>query len=720
MPEEKISLLLILKDGVSKVFNKIKGAGNKFASGMKSIMGTVKDAFKSSMFSAVALGTAVSQFAFKAIASIKQWATEAKLQFQTFEKSLAAVYTLLDKDTFNKHAKDLEDGAIKIMQDYNLSIEDVNKALFDTVSAGVNAADATDFLASAAKLAKGGVTDLSTAVDGITSIMNAYGLETNEASNIADAFFTAQKFGKTTVEEMSRSVGKVVPIAKAAGMSYQEVFAALSQMTLAGISTDEAVTALKGTLTAIIKPTSEAASLFDALGIPMGSAAFEGENFGKTMEKIKTATGGNIDEIAKLIPNVRALLNVTSVATKEGLQKYDDILKEIKIDHESLTQALKKQMAVQSELIATEKGKLLPHKLKLGKLLSKIELGWLKLANATLKVKNIYVASMGVYGQVLGYLSSMANKIVEITGLRKKEHDQEKTINEEKKTIIDEQIEKEAEANESKHELDQEFLDRKAEMELIAEEARREFEQQKKNFDNLSAEERIKLLTDLLGKEKIIKTTQQIQELLEKGLHEKALAKQNKLYHAAFIKLNSETIENLDNSWKKHWTFLLAGQKLNAKERKTVDSAMATAFSDIMYLMGKESIAAFRIMQGVAIAETLLKTYESAQLAFTALAGIPIVGPVLGGIAAGVAITAGLARAESIRQQRPPALEKGGRVVRGGLAELHDAEVILNKTEAQNIGSPQIINIIWDDETIATFVSAFESKKEQYIEEGKI
>ena len=35
----------------------------------------------------------------------------------------------------------------------------------------------------------------------ITTVMNAFGIETKDASEIASAFFSAQKFGKTTVEE---------------------------------------------------------------------------------------------------------------------------------------------------------------------------------------------------------------------------------------------------------------------------------------------------------------------------------------------------------------------------------------------------------------------------------------------------------------------------------------------------------------------------------------
>ena len=142
------------------------------------------------------------------------------LDFAKFEKSLTNVYTLLDKGTFNKFGKDLEKGALATMKKFGFGIEDTNKALFDTISAGVGAGDAIKFMDVAGKLAIGGVTNISTAVDGLTSVMNAYGIENFDATKAANTFFTAQKFGKTTVEALANSIGQIAPIANSAGMSF--------------------------------------------------------------------------------------------------------------------------------------------------------------------------------------------------------------------------------------------------------------------------------------------------------------------------------------------------------------------------------------------------------------------------------------------------------------------------------------------------------------------
>ena len=49
------------------------------------------------------------------------------------------------------------------------------------------------------------------------------------------------------------------------------------------------------------------------------------------------------------------------------------------------------------------------------------------------------------------------------------------------------------------------------------------------------------------------------------------------------------------------------------------------------------------LYKAAAITQTIIETYKGAQAAFSALAPIPIVGPVLGGVAAAAAVAAGMA-----------------------------------------------------------------------------
>ena len=179
-----------------------------------------------------------------------------------FEKTLANVLTLLDKTAKAKFGEFLSAGAIRTMSTFGLEVRDVNKALFDTISAGIKAGNSIKFLNEASKLAVGGVTTLSIAVDGMTSIMNAYGLSIEDANKVASAFFTAQKHGKTTVAELAANVGILAPTMRMAGVGFQEMLTGMSLLTKQGISTNVATTALRATIIALTKTTPETEKVF--------------------------------------------------------------------------------------------------------------------------------------------------------------------------------------------------------------------------------------------------------------------------------------------------------------------------------------------------------------------------------------------------------------------------------------------------------------------------
>jgi len=78
------------------------------------------------------------------------------------------------------------------------------------------------------------------------------------------------------------------------------------------------------------------------------------------------------------------------------------------------------------------------------------------------------------------------------------------------------------------------------------------------------------------------------------------------------------------------------------------------AFGSLASIFGAESKAG----KAAAIAQTTIDTYKSAQSAFSSLSGIPIVGPILGAIAAAAAIAAGIANVKKITSTKEPSVVK--------------------------------------------------------------
>ena len=81
--------------------------------------------------------------------------------------------------------------------------------------------------------------------------------------------------------------------------------------------------------------------------------------------------------------------------------------------------------------------------------------------------------------------------------------------------------------------------------------------------------------------------------------------------------------------------------------------------------LGQQNKKAFQAYKAFAIAQAIIDTYASAQSAFRALVGIPVVGPVLAFSAAAAAIAGGFARVNAIRAQTYGGRREGGAVTGG-------------------------------------------------------
>lgn len=77
-------------------------------------------------------------------------------------------------------------------------------------------------------------------------------------------------------------------------------------------------------------------------------------------------------------------------------------------------------------------------------------------------------------------------------------------------------------------------------------------------------------------------------------------------------------------------------------------------FGNLASILGKESKAG----KAAAIAQTTIDTYQAATASYKALAGIPVVGPALGAVAAGAAVVSGLANVRKIVSTKGPKIPK--------------------------------------------------------------
>lgn len=252
------------------------------------------------------------------IAAAGAGAALASKKFMDFETSMAEVNTLMDEgqDAMSVYGDDVK----RLSEELGVAggNAEVASGLYQTLSSGITGAgDATQFLETAIKAAKGGMTDTHTAVDALSTVVNAYGLEAGEASRVSDMFFTAVKRGKTTFGEMAGTIGRVAAIAPSLGVGFDEIAAGVSTLTAAGQSTEEAATALRATIKSLMQPSAAMKDRFEELGVTTGSELID--KFGGLQGALQALTEGMGEtEKAALFPNVRAMQAVFPLVGKQA------------------------------------------------------------------------------------------------------------------------------------------------------------------------------------------------------------------------------------------------------------------------------------------------------------------------------------------------------------------------------------------------------------------
>jgi TP901 family phage tail tape measure protein len=382
-----------LGDEADKAFDKT-GASSQKAGGIMS------RSFDKMLGGAEKFGAYLPQLGLKiaklaAGASLALGAAAAKIgqlsigKFSGFESAMANVSTLVDTATVDMAA--LKKGIMALPPELGSATANA-EALYQALSAGMDPAKSVAFVAQAAKAAKAGLSDTFTAVDAGTTVLNAFGLEGEEAGAIFDQMFKTVEQGKTTFTELAGSIGKLSPIAAAASVSTGEMFAAIATLTKGGFATTEAVSRMATALGAVIKPSAEASKLAGELGLQFDAAALKSQGLAGFLDSIKTATNGDVEAMGQLFGGMESL-SVMLALTGEQSGEFVKILGEIENSAGSVDTAFDKQKNTLDSLWETFKNTIGKQAIFLGEQLAPVVKETIKDAGAWLEKNQELVQS---------------------------------------------------------------------------------------------------------------------------------------------------------------------------------------------------------------------------------------------------------------------------------------------------------------------------------------
>jgi TP901 family phage tail tape measure protein len=275
----------------------------------------------------VAAGNLIADFVKSASSKMAELVTSSVDIGASFETALAKVGTIAD--TSKVSVGDLNKQILDTSGSMGVAAADIAEAAYQAISAGQDTANAVAFAGQASKLAAAGFTSSSSAVDILTTALNAYGLSADQATHVSDVLLTTQNLGKTSVDELSSSMGKVIPLAAAYGVTVENLSSGLAVMTANGIATAEATTYTKSMLNELGDAGSTVGKILQKqTGKSFAQLNAEGKSLGDVLQILYQSVGGSSTAFAGLWSSVEAGTGALSLASG-GAEHFNDVLSQM-------------------------------------------------------------------------------------------------------------------------------------------------------------------------------------------------------------------------------------------------------------------------------------------------------------------------------------------------------------------------------------------------------
>ena len=247
-----------------------------------------------------------------------------------FESAMAKVGTIAD--TTKVPLESLSSQVLQVSGDMHIGANEIAEAAYQAISAGQDTGNAVAFAGQASMLATAGFTSTTSAVDILTTALNAYGKGADEAGHVSDVLLTTQNLGKTSVDELAGSMGRVIPLAAAYNVSMENLSSGLAIMTANGIATAEASTYTKSMLNELGDTGSTVGKILQQqTGKSFAELNADGKSLGDVLQVLYDSVGGNATKFAGLWSSVEAGTGALSLASS-GADKFNGVLQQMQAD----------------------------------------------------------------------------------------------------------------------------------------------------------------------------------------------------------------------------------------------------------------------------------------------------------------------------------------------------------------------------------------------------
>lgn len=233
-----------------KDMHKALGEGKKQAKETNQIFGSMD----------IMIGSLKAKIVASIVNTLKQGVVEGSKLAGQLEYAVEKTRTI---STSNRGI--ISDEVERIGKKYGTDYREVSEGLYQVVSAIGDVHKKYALLETSNKLAITGFSSVNESVDGLTTVLNAYNLEIEEAERVANVFVRTQKVGKLTVQEFQQQLYKTVPTAKELGIQVDEIGASIALLTAKGSKAEVAQTQMGAFMYELLDVGSDISKLFNQI-----------------------------------------------------------------------------------------------------------------------------------------------------------------------------------------------------------------------------------------------------------------------------------------------------------------------------------------------------------------------------------------------------------------------------------------------------------------------
>ena len=272
---------------ISGFLSGLQSAQSQANTASKNIATTIGNNLQSAGKSMTSAGSTLTKTVTTPVLGLGTAAVKVTSDFESAMTKVSAISgaTGGDLDALNKKAQEM--GAKT-----KFSATESAEAFTYMAMAGWKTEDMLSGIDGIMSLAAADGLDLATTSDIVTDALTAFGLSASDSGHFADVLAKASSNANTNVSMLGESFKYAAPVAGALGYSAEDTAIALGLMANAGIKGSQGGTALRGSLTRLIKPTDDAAALMEQYGLSMTNADGSMKSLGEVMNMLRDRLGG--------------------------------------------------------------------------------------------------------------------------------------------------------------------------------------------------------------------------------------------------------------------------------------------------------------------------------------------------------------------------------------------------------------------------------------------